>query len=187
MRLLLLSGTWLLLGSAFFSVAPAQETLPRETTIFAPKAGRFAVRHPATWQRILRPRESADSLTLEPDSKRAALVLFFYPHPKEGLPDEAALEKTARALAQPFLASMVEQAPVFRPLERSSGKGIFTTLTDKKLVGVKSPKAGEFLYLTHGLLSLGDRMVMFGILHHHRESTEWKEARRIVSEGLVQR
>lgn len=186
MRLLLLSGVWLL-SAAFVSTAPAQETLPRETTIFAPKAGRFAVRHPATWQRILRPRESADSLTLEPDSKRAALVLFFYPHPKEGLPDEAALEKTARALAQPFLASMVEQTPVFSRLESSSGRGIYTTLTDKKLVGVKSPKAGEFLYLTHGLLSLGDRMVMFGVLHHDRESAEWKEALRIVSEGLVQR
>lgn len=186
MRCLRLLVLLLILATPALSLG-AQEAFKREETIFAPRAGRFAVRLPANWQRIIRPREGADSMTLEPDSKRAALVLFFYPQPKEGLPNDEAIEKLARTLAQPFLASMVEQTPAFTRLESAAGKAVQTTLTDKKLVGVAKPKPGEYLYLTHGVLVLGDRVVMFGILHNERDGAEWKQAQRIVAEGLARK
>lgn len=174
----------LFLAAAVLLPSDAAAQGSSEVTIYAPKAGRFGVQLPAAWQRVPRPREGADSMTLEPASGKAALVLFFYPQPKEGLPTDEAVEQMARKLCEPFLSTMVEQAPVFTALESKNGKAVQTTLTDKKLLEVKKPKKGDFRFLTHGLLVLGNRMVMFGILHNDKDGPDLQTGLRLIAEGV---
>jgi hypothetical protein len=146
-----------------------------------------AVTAVAGWKRVdpLPPRQSAPPypvLKFVPtDGRNAALLLSLLPANVPGyeVTDLASLKGFNLVASRPFLASPDARPPVTE-LAVPGGLGVAITNEDPALVG-KAPPPGEYKIATTASLLLGGKtLVHCTIFYDERDSTELKEALKII-------
>lgn len=79
------------------------------------------------------------------------------------------------------LPGAVEPALAVESLSGAQAIGAYYTLTDKSLVGVSTPPAGEYRVMTQGALAVGDVAIPFTILGNDKDSPLRRDVLKMLS------
>jgi hypothetical protein len=122
--------------------------------------GELQIEAPKGWKMAVRPigDKGCNAMFSPVDDRNAAVALtvFFLPKPKKASIE--ALTKGLRAAIQKPEYGYVEKEATIIELTLESGKCVYGTFTDSKLVG-KPPVRGDYKFVTHGLMQLRDDMM----------------------------
>lgn len=113
------------------------------------------------------------TITLTPpsgDTFDAVISIFRHQSDLPGYYNPEALKPIITAVAADFLPRAVEQEATLTELKGADGGGYCFTLTDR------APAPGEFPYLTHCGLGVGNLLLAISILHQERDDQAVTEA-----------
>lgn len=158
-------------------VANAFENTPR--TLPLGKHGALEISAPSAWLDSVAPpkNELPQSLKLVPKSG-APFEVYVAPFPPEAADGKYSpmdeLRKATREAANSIAYKAVEK-PIELKEIHGANNGYYFSVTDK------APKAGEFKFMTQGVLSVGQLRVIFVILSNDGQQNIVKEALAVVT------
>ncbi len=128
-----------------------------------PNLGHLELSLPKSWKDQLRqpPQELPPTITLSPSTGNAFQVLitpFWSIRPDVVVPGKEEMRKSVMRSIEDARPQAVEQVIPLQELTGTAGAGYYFSATDK------SPKPGEFKYMTQGMLRVGDLALMFTAL-----------------------
>lgn len=139
-----------------------------------PGHGVLLLNLPTSWHdEIYQPKEdSPPSIILRPKSGDEFYCWITILWPKQGElsfnhPDR--IKVFVKQEGETFLDRAVETQILLQELQGGHSIGYFFTLTDK------SPKRGEFRYMTRGAIGVGTLLLSFTHLYHKKDSPSLKE------------
>lgn len=143
------------------SVSAAGERTVREFQL--PNMGHLELSLPRSWKDQLRqpPQELPPTITLSPSTGNAFQVLitpFWSVRPNVVVPGKEEMRKSVMRTIEEARTQAVEQVIPLKELTGKAGAGYYFSATDK------SPKPGEFKYMTQGMLRVGDLALLFTAL-----------------------
>ncbi len=146
-----------------------------------PGFGILLLNLPNSWHdEIYRPKEDQPpSIILRPKSGDEFYCWITILWPKDGEtgfnhPDR--IKSFVKQEGDTLLDRAVEPRLLLQELQGSHSIGYFFTLTDK------SPKRGEFRYMTRGAIGVGNLLLWFTHLYHKKESPSLKEVLHMLQE-----
>lgn len=158
---------------AFRNICLAEETKSiREFPI--PGYGILLLNLPTSWHdEIYQPREDQPpSIILRPKSgdEFYCWITILWPKKEEpGFNHPERIKVFVKQEGETLLDRAVETQILLQELQGSHSIGYFFTLTDK------SPKRGEFRYMTRGAIGVGTLLLAFTHLYHKKDSPSLKE------------
>ncbi len=141
----------------------------------------FIVKESAKWNVAVEKKLTlrfADVKVSPKDGKAFSLMLYF----KCDTPDLAQfdspekMEASVRSSSKKYLSGSVEKKVEIKRLKVKGWYGYSTVLTDKELADQKEVPAGEFKYITRGMVRLSpDSALGFSLMTNDLDSAEYKE------------
>jgi hypothetical protein len=161
------------LALAAAGTALADSVAPRSYAL--PGHGQLQLGVPAEWldQLDQPPKQVPPTIYFKPRNGAAFEILVT---PLWAMPDISPasspqeLDASVRAAAKSALAQSVEKTIKVKPLKGAAAAGYYFSATDK------APKAGDFKFLTQGLLRVGELTVTFTVLTNEGQDAVVKSA-----------
>jgi hypothetical protein len=157
------------------SIVVANETKTRSYSL--PDHGSLYLQVPTTWADQVRepPGQLPPTITFSQekgDPFKVLMTPLWAVNNRIVLPNGDDLRRLVQQSAQRFAAQAVEKSIDVKEVKGTSGIGFYFSAADR------APKPGEFTYLTHGVIRIGELMTTFTIL-----TNEGQE--HVVSDSLV--
>jgi hypothetical protein len=186
-----------LLGISLAPISAGMKAATADTFFVSlPEAGQISVRVPAKWQASLASVDKADtagkpasaSVKINapddfPLSMMVTIIDLAVPG-NERLRKTLAEKNLTESLAEPAKESVEKKVNV-QPLETKLGPGAYAVITDASLVGKDPLPKDDFLKATSGQIVSKRCIVLFTIFSHETESEQYRQAMKIISEGLA--
>jgi hypothetical protein len=157
-----------------------------------PEAGKISIQIPAKWQHSVVQPEAAKPATATikitaPDDfpLQLSITIFDMSNPLNEEGRKTLVEKTLTESLEPLAKDSVEKKVNPRPLPTKLGAGAYAVITDASLVGKDPLPKDNFLKATSGHIISGKCVVVFMVLSNETESEQYREAMKIVTEGLT--
>lgn len=171
---------------------PAAKAVVR--TYDLPGHGRLQLTVPAQWSQAMKQVQSSNTpagtqlgaIEFGPKSGAgfAAGVGVFW-DAKPGYNSPQALRSKVEATGKVMLPQAVEKGLVIKELKGPQARGYyFTPLTDKTLVG-EPPVVGNFKYLSHGLVAVGDLTLGFFVSFQRKDAPEYQAALAMIKSAKL--
>lgn len=183
MRCILRSESWfrrsvtatilLFLAGVSINLLAGEQQTEREYTV--PGHGILKLRVPESWlDEIRQPPDSlSPTITFTPaagDSFKALITIIWSPTKEKDFNKPLKLQQLMEQRGQELLPTAEETKLELRGLRGPVCWGYYFSLTDK------TPKPGEYKYLTQGALGAGDLLLSFTILTNEKKSPAEKDA-----------
>lgn len=178
--ILLFFALFLGMVSIFENISLAKEAKSvREFPI--PGDGILLLNLPTSWHdETYRPKEDQpSSIILRPkagDEFYCWITILWSQNGEPGFNHPDRIKVFVKQDGEAFLNRAVETQILLQELQGSHSIGYFFTLTDK------SPKRGEFRYMTRGAIGVGNLLLSFTHLYHKKDSPSLKEILLILQE-----
>ena len=147
-------------------------------------AGFLTLAYPKGWRASVQstpagePPSTTISFRREFDEKFVAMVTAV---PRDSKLRQYGAQKVLEMTGNHALSRAVEKEVNLKELRGEEARGLFFTLTDKKLVELAEPKPGTYKYLTQGWVDFGDLALSFVIGDNYPHAEERQAALDMIS------
>ena len=158
-------------------LAGAQNAAPQSFDI--PGHGQLQLAVPGGWQVEVDQQAAQLPVTLDFSPRAGApfhvMLTALWPAPPDtALPDLASVREKVAQAAKAAQSQAVENPVLVKPLSGASNQGYYFTATDR------TPKPGEFKYLTQGMIQVGSVDVAFSVLTNDGQDSVIKAALEVL-------
>lgn len=160
-------------GAAVAGPAGAQDEVARRFSV--PGHGGLQLGVPKGWRATSKSMDDPASVVLRMgpasgDGFNLQVTTLWLDAEKRAKQTQERLRAQVASGGGKLLEQSAEQRLAVEELRMAQGYGFYYSLTDK------APKAGEYKYLTQGMLVTGELMTIFTLLHHDAEISEKTQA-----------
>jgi hypothetical protein len=179
---------WLVLASAVVSVACPPPLLAKDSSTFTldiPHGDKVTITLPPKWDHSVAPVPTNQRTLMTADEKmKVNLQITFMPDifPKDAKPED--VDRLVKIGDQHYVAGSTEKKLKLMPMKSKFGFGSYASFTDASLANLKQIPPKKYLHVTSGIFLVGRNAAVFTILSNETDSDEYKQALKVVSEGM---
>jgi hypothetical protein len=158
-----------------------------EVTVQVPRAEMVKVTVPDGWKHSVTQTLPSlpPTLDIQESSAPLSLKITLFPDPEGRLAKDDELKKLLNAATGLYVESSVEKKLDLRPLATKNGRGFYATFTDASLVEAKDVPAGQFRFVTSGMLVVGKQVAAFTLLSNGIDGKPYETAMQVITEGIA--
>jgi hypothetical protein len=180
--------TWLFLACALVWVACPLPLLAKDSSTFTvdiPHGDKITITLPPKWDHSVAPVPTNQRTLMTADEKmKVSLQITFMPDifPKDAKPED--VDRLVKIGDEHYVAGSVEKKLKLVPMKSKFGFGSYATFTDASLANLKQIPPKKYLHVASGIFLVGRNAAVFTVLSNDTDSEEYKQALKVVSEGM---
>ena len=154
--------------------------------VVVPKGDRISVNVPQGFKHtILQPAPSLPpTLKINSVSNSVSLQITFLPDPEGRFAASESVDRAVTQANQHYVAGSVEKGLKLTQIVSTNGHGSYASFTDADLANVPHPRPGQFKNVSSGVFVVKNNLASFTLLTNDPASLEYRQALKIISEGI---
>jgi hypothetical protein len=158
----------------------------QSVAVTVPTADTLGIEFPSMWQSsISQPPQLPPTVRIS--TKELSLQITFIPDPQGRFATRDGVDRVVTAANERYVSGSIEKRLTLIPLESKNGYGCYSTFTDAELAGVATLRKGQFRNVASGMLVINKQAAVFTLLTNNTKSPDYRQALRIISEGICRK